>query len=95
MERVVKIRGFSIGGIVGEAMNPDVVLDFIQALRLGNAKTKAVPQFRSKIDGKTRVVSAEKVKKIYSNMLDNAKRYLAPEIDKSKLFSYGTTTYNL
>ena len=91
----MKIRGFNIGGSVAEAMNPDVISDFIQALRLGNAKTKAVPQFRFKIDGKTRVVSAEKVKKIYSNMLDNAKRYLAPEIDKSRLFSYGTTTYNL
>ena len=79
---------------MADAMNPDVMLDFIHALRLGNVKTKAIPQFRFKIDGKTRVVSAEKVKKIYSNMLDNAKRYLVPEIDKSKLFSYGTTTYH-
>ena len=93
VERVVKIRGFTIGGLAAEAMNPDVILDFIQALRLGNHKSKQVPQFRFKIDGVSRVVSSEQVKKIYSNMVDNAKRYLAPHIDKSKLFSYGTTTY--
>ena len=94
VETVVKVRGFQVSGKAAEEINPAVFSKFIQALNEGKVATKDISQFKFRINGKTREVSAEEVKKIYSNAA-NKKRFHCPKVDESKLWAFGTTKYNL
>ena len=94
VETVVKVRGFTVTGKAAEEMNSDVFSSFIQALNEGKLATKEISQFRFKINGHTCQVSADEIKKIYSNAA-NSKRFHCAKVDKSKLWAFGTTHYNL
>ena len=94
VETVVKVRGFTVSGKASEEMNAEAFSHFIQALNEGKVESKAIPQFRFRINGKTRQISAEEVTKIYSNAA-NGKRFHCPKVDRSRLWAFGTTSFNL
>ena len=75
---MVKVRGFQVSGKAAEEINPDVFSRFIQALNEGKVATKDISQYKFRINGKTREVSAEEVKKIYSNATKANHGPLAP-----------------
>ena len=91
---MVKVRGFTVSGKAAEEMNAEAFSEFIQALNEGKMESKAIPQFRFRINGKTRQISAEEVTKIYSNAA-NGKRFHCPKVDRSRLWAFGTTIFNL
>ena len=83
-----------MSGNAAKEMNPDIMFDFIQALREGKFESKAIPQFSMRINSVTREITSKTLNKVYSNSA-NKKRWLNADRDRGRLFAFGMTKYPL
>ena len=83
-----------MSGNVAEEMNADKMFEFIEALRQGEHKSKAIPQFCMRINNVSREINSKTLHKIYSNNA-NKKRWINPAQNPSRLFAFGMTQYPL
>jgi hypothetical protein len=91
--RVTKIRGLSLSGQVQEAMDTQRMLTFVEKMQEDKKVKQLVPQRRLIINGVSKTISAEEVQKMYSNF-SNEKRYYNAQAHPTRLWAYGTTSYN-
>ena len=48
-----------------EAINPEVMFEFIEALREGKLESKAIPQFSMRINSTTGDISSREINKVF------------------------------
>ena len=90
--RVTKIRGLCLRGDVSNAMDTNQLLEFVEKMQRNEKVEKAIPQLRLKINNSTKTISAEEIQSLYSNF-SNDKRYYKASTNSTKLWPYGTTSY--
>ena len=90
--QVTKIRGLTISGGLKEKLNIDLILQFVHKLQQKEKMSVEVPQFRLLINGVSKTLNAQEVKRIYTNF-SNHKRFLEPEVSATQLWPYGVTSY--
>ena len=80
--RITKVRGLCLRG---------QVLD-VQAIQENKHIEKSVKQFRMRINNASKTITATEVKSLYTNF-SNSKRYYKSSTKSTKLWPYGTTSY--
>ena len=90
--RVTKIGGLTLSGPALKTMDTNKMLEFVQKIQENECVEESVPQFRMKINNVSKIISATEVRKLYSN-LSNEKCYYSAAANSSKLWAYGTTSY--
>ena len=90
VDRICHIRGFTTKGKVNDHMNPEIMLEMIQALQENKEESRSIPQFTLKINNKTRLITSATVEKVYRNTA-NTKRWHDASLEKGRLFAYGVT----
>ena len=90
VNRICHIRGFSTKGKVNEHMNPEIMLEMIQALQENKVDSRMIPQFTLKINNQTRLITSATVEKVYRNTA-NTKRWHDASLEKGRLFAFGVT----
>ena len=79
-------------GNVSNAINTNQMLEFVEKMQENKKVQKAIPQFRLRINNVSKTISAAEVESLYSNF-SNEKRYYSPATNSTKLWAYGTTSY--
>ena len=90
--RQTKVRGLTLSGPALERLDTDRLLEFVHKIQENKKVQESLPQSRLQINGVTKTISATEVKKLYSNF-SNQKRYFCRKAHESKLWAYGTTSY--
>ena len=90
--RFTKIRGLTLRGPSLKAIDTNQMLDFVGKMQEDQKVEKAIPQQRLRINNVSKTICATEVKSLYSNF-SNEKRYLAKKTNSTKLWPYGTTSY--
>ena len=90
---VVHVRGLTLSGVAEEQLNMDLMLRFVEQVQKGEPIAETIPQFRLTIDKVTKQLTAKEVQSIYTSY-SNDKRYYLRSAHESKLWAYGTTSYD-
>ena len=90
--QVVKIRGLTLSGDATKKMNVHLMRDFVRNIQEQNNVTTKVKQFRIRINGVTKKLSAKDVEAVYSNF-SNHKRFYHRQASPNRLWPFGVTEY--
>ena len=90
--RITKVRGLCLRGQVLDTINTNQMLEFVQAIQENKHIEKSVKQFRMRINNASKTITATEVKSLYTNF-SNSKRYYKSSTKSTKLWPYGTTSY--
>lgn len=94
---VTKIRGISLhqNDQIRASLNIELLQDFVQALQQEEKVSKHIPQGMIRICQKTKLLQPYELKKCYSNTVDDPKRFYLPKVHPSKLWSFGTCSFDV
>ena len=90
--QVVKIRGLTLSGDAKKTINLDLMRNFVHNIQEQKNVTTRVPQFRIRINGVSKKLSAKDVQAVYSNF-SNHKRFYHRQASLSRLWPFGVTEY--
>ena len=91
--RITKIKGLTLFGKVQEAMNTQRLLSFVEKVQQDEKVQEEVPQIKLVINGLSKRLSSKEIHKMYRNY-SNEKRFYNSQAHPTKLWPYGTTSYD-
>ena len=93
IRRVTKIRGLSLNSKLEEQMDTNKMLEFVQIIQQTKKIQEAIPQMRIQINKESKRLTAREIQSTYTNF-SNDKRFYNRDFHQTKLWPYGTTSYN-
>ena len=91
--RCTKVRGLTLSGPALEKMDTKRLLEFVQKIQENQRVEQTVPQYRLRINGISKKITATEVKKLYSNFSNEKRYFSSASMNSTKLWAYGTTSY--
>ena len=91
--RCTKVRGLTLSGPALEKMDTKRLMEFVQKIQENQRVEQTVPQYRLRINGISKKITATEVKKLYSNFSNEKRYFSSASMNSTKLWAYGTTSY--